>query len=160
MRRKNLVVWLLLAFSLGISGCDWSTDADFNTTQAASFDVSGVYTLSLGEVPWDDLMIWQTGQTLRAQDSRGLFWEGTVGGAGTGADLNWEWQVFLQCENQHSGLTEWLRGRIGPVETLLGTFVLFEGIYTRSDNAETSVFEAEAIFNPNQWPGFGDDVTE
>ena len=58
----------------------------------------------------------------------------------------------MTCQNQHSGLTETMRGRIYLFVGLLGTEVVFEGIYTRSDGAETSPFLASAVYNAAQWP--------
>lgn len=142
---------LLIVLLFSISGCDWSTDADYDTSQGAAYDLTGDFTLSNGWAPWDDIMIWQTGQRLRAQDSRGLFWEGTASGTGTNG-LNWQWQIYLTCQNQRSGLTEWIRGRVLLRTTLMGTVVRLEGIYSRSDNAETSWFEADANYNAAQWP--------
>jgi hypothetical protein len=153
MTGKSFAVLMISVLLLGLSGCDWSSDADYSTTQGAAYDATGLYIVSDGDPKWEQLMIWQNGQTLRAQDNRGtgLFWEGTVSGTGT-TGLNWQWQIYLTCQNQHSGLTEWIRGRIFLFEGLLGTVVRLEGVYTRSDGAETSPFIAEAEYNEEQWP--------
>ena len=80
---------------------------------------------------------------LKGRDSRGLIWHGQTSGdlgtVGTGG-----FQVYLECANQRTGLTEWMRGNV-----YLGTYAytvlvdneeqeeeidaaIFEGVYTRS----------------------------
>ncbi len=150
MRGTVLVSLITLTLLLGLSGCtDWSTDATVARTTEGN--ATGLYTVYRGDVPFRTLNIWQDGNMLRAQDSRGLSWHGQtsgdLGSVGTGG-----FQVYLECANQRTGLTEWMRGNM-----FLGTYVypilvdgeeeeveieaaIFEGVYTRSDGAETSGF--------------------
>ncbi len=158
MRGTILVICITVVLTLGLTGCsdEWSSEGDYSTTQEGlNHDVSGDYTLMYGEAPWDDIMIWQTGSHLRAQDSRGHIWEGSV--SGTGMTPAFNYQVYLECQNQKTGLTEWMRGRILLVMLPNGLVTIkFEGIYTRSDLAETSWFEANCWYNPEQWPGYAE----
>ncbi len=138
------VCCVVAALFFGMGGCDWgSTNTSYRDID---FDLTGDYTLVAGETPWDDIFITQTGNRLDAQDSREIFWRGTVSPSGTGS-----WQVYLTTDNQKTKLTEWMRGRIWIHTTPLGITVKFEGIYTRSDDAETSWFEANAWYNPDQF---------
>ncbi len=150
MRGTILVSCITLILTLGLTGCDWSTEGDYSTTQSYTYDVSGDYSLVAGEAPWDDIVIWQTGGNLRAQDSRGHIWVGSV--SGTGGTPAFNYQVYLECKNQKTGLMEWIRGRIFRLVLPTGIVIKFEGIYTRSDLAETDWFEANAWYNPEQWP--------
>jgi hypothetical protein len=141
MRGLLLLGCIALALVFCPGGCDWKTVG--NTGGGLGFDVTGDYTITAGWTPFDDIMIWQTGTNLRAVDSREIVWIGNINSAQ---------QAYLQAENQQSGLTEWLRGRIWVHTTLLGTVVRFEGIYQRSDDAETNWFELDAYYNADQWP--------
>ena len=145
---------LILVLILSISSCDWTTNSQKTSSWTDLLDVSGLYILSDGWAPWDTIMIWHYGSTLRAQDSRGtgLIWEGTIGGQSGTSGAPAQWQVYLQCQNQHSGLTEWIRGRIFQTEDLLlGPILKLEAVYTRSDGAETSPFIAVAEQNQTFW---------
>jgi hypothetical protein len=167
MRRTALVSLIALALLLGLSGCgDWSTDATVHQTTEGN--ATGLYTVYQGELPFYTLNLWQEGNSLKGQDSRGLIWHGqtggdlsTVGSAG--------FQIYLECVNQRTGLTEWMRGSIA-----LGSYTytilvdgeqqeqeieaaIFEGVYTRSDGAETSAFY---MLGPGYEPRWGEEVEE
>lgn len=163
MRERILIGCITLLFIFGLTGCDWTTEGHYKTGDEYTYDLSGDYVVNSGDLPFGDIMIWQTGNTLRAQDSRGDFWEGTVGGAG--GELGWNWQIYLQCQNQKTGLTEIIRGRAMPmtITIMVGEEekeierVVFEGIYSRSDNT-SEWFEMYAYVNWSQWPSFAPDA--
>lgn len=170
MRKTLLCSSIIILAMFVLTGCPWGTEAttsdhnEGNATGLYYVDDPGFMDEFFGEAgpAFTTMNIWHEGNNLRAQDDRGIIWNGQTGadiGTTPGAEedtiVYGGFEAYMETVNQATGLTEWLRGNfwqgvftetiaVANVDPETGELTIdtteiritglwFEGVYTRSD---------------------------
>ena len=154
MRKTLLCSSIIILAMFALTGCPWTSDATSSPHNAGN--ATGWYTGMLytgTEPPFFGITIWHDGNTLRAQDDRGIIWHGQTGAdipttlvqdGEEGVSTYGGFQGYLETTNQETTLTEWMRGDFYEATLIINglpyTGVWFEGTYSRSDTHNSGTF--------------------